>query len=73
MKKIILDCILLSLIVLVLIIPLVLAIDSDGEGIDDSVDNCPTVSNPYQTDSDFKFPLKWGSYDYSNFCTYFNN
>ena len=26
--------------------------DSDGDGVDDGVDNCPTVSNPTQTDTD---------------------
>lgn len=26
--------------------------DSDGDGIDDTLDNCPTVTNPSQTDSD---------------------
>ncbi|HEY4120371.1 MAG TPA: thrombospondin type 3 repeat-containing protein, partial [Byssovorax sp.] len=28
------------------------AMDSDGDGIDDSIDNCPFVANPAQTDSD---------------------
>ena len=46
MKKII-----LSLIILVLI-PLVLAADSDEDGVDDSEDNCPDVANPDQADSD---------------------
>src|SRR5436190_15518009 len=26
--------------------------DTDGDGIDDAVDNCPFLSNPAQTDSD---------------------
>ena len=26
--------------------------DSDGDGIEDTVDNCPTVSNPGQEDAD---------------------
>jgi hypothetical protein len=26
--------------------------DTDGDGIDDNCDNCPTVPNPDQTDSD---------------------
>jgi len=28
--------------------------DSDGDGIEDSQDNCPTVPNPQQEDSDFR-------------------
>ncbi|MEW6584590.1 MAG: thrombospondin type 3 repeat-containing protein, partial [Nitrospirota bacterium] len=28
------------------------AADGDGDGIDDAVDNCPSISNPDQTDSD---------------------
>jgi len=28
------------------------ALDTDGDGIPDSSDNCPTVSNPSQTDTD---------------------
>ena len=27
-------------------------IDSDGDGVDDSIDNCPNVSNPSQADND---------------------
>ncbi|MCE2885655.1 MAG: thrombospondin type 3 repeat-containing protein, partial [Planctomycetaceae bacterium] len=27
-------------------------VDSDGDGVDDSVDNCPTVANPGQANAD---------------------
>jgi hypothetical protein len=30
-----------------------LAVDSDGDGISDACDSCPTVSNPNQADADF--------------------
>ena len=43
--------IVLGAIVLLSIAP-VWAVDSDGDGIEDAVDNCPTVPNPDQADSD---------------------
>lgn len=39
-----------TLLVLALTVP-AWALDSDGDGIDDTVDNCPTVYNPDQLDS----------------------
>ncbi|MBD3646283.1 MAG: SBBP repeat-containing protein [Pseudomonadales bacterium] len=32
--------------------PGLLVLDSDGDGVDDTVDNCPAVANPGQTDTD---------------------
>jgi hypothetical protein len=35
-----------------MIIPFVLAVDSDSDGVADNLDNCPTVANPRQENSD---------------------
>ncbi|WP_216355496.1 thrombospondin type 3 repeat-containing protein [Geothermobacter hydrogeniphilus] len=39
------------LLVLLTVLP-ALAIDSDGDGIDDTIDNCPTIANADQADAD---------------------
>ena len=43
--------IVLGVVVLLSVAP-AWAVDSDGDGIDDALDNCPTVANPDQLDSD---------------------
>ena len=50
----------LFFISLLLASTIVFSQDADSDGIVDSYDNCPTVSNPNQTDSDIEsVPVIW--------------
>ena len=56
--------IILSAVILLSVAP-VWAVDSDGDGIEDDLDNCPDVANPDQADSEDQGPAfaQWAEGD----------